>query len=358
MSSLGFAERVPYIELHPTNNCIFHCPYCTYGQFDNRRGKSLSKVQIDQVLDLRPEFVLICGGGDPTSFSITQDGTRFRLPELRAHMRRSLKGVKIMIGTHAGFGAEATEITNCLTMVSRVGISLNASFDASQPDARHRDPDAFERALTNIAEIVLGRSHKGKSTYVGSTFTAQNWHNLFTIAKALFDKLAARGVDPCAVRVKFGATLIADDTRPADPYYASLLSNAEKSEWRSHYQRLNNESETFARFIADRTVLSAPPKYKRPAKGVKRCGMVEQYVLAAADGQYYPCCVMAAKGECSLGAISDTDVNQLAANRREFYLHGTPRICAEGCRIRNHTLMGKKAWTTRQHRGTGAKSSP
>lgn len=346
MPNVEFTERVPYVELHPTNNCIFHCTYCTYK--NNQRGTSLSKAQVDQVLGLKPRFILICGGGDPTSYSVAHDGARFHLPELRAHVLRRLKGVKTLIGTHAGFKTAATEITSCLVRASRVGISLNASYDASQPNANRRDRGAFERALTNTVDILLQRSRDRKSTYVSSTFTTENWRDLFTIARELFEELTARGADPPRVKLKFGCTLIADDARPDDPYHASMLSDGDKSAWRAHFHRVSQEWPNFGKFIEDRTTLSAPPKYKRPAKGEKQCGMVKQYVLAAADGNYYPCCVMAARGECSLGAISNTDAAQLTDSRREFYLHGTPTICAEGCRVKNHTLMGQKAWAKRQ----------
>lgn len=349
MDTNPLAESLPYVELHPTNNCIFRCPWCTYLQFKDRERETLPLNSINHVLDLNPNFVLICGGGDPTSYSADWDGTRVDLAGLLAHIRKRLPNSKIQVGTHAGCKTLSRDLLKQLTEASHIGISLGAGYEASRgpsPGHANWDSGAFDRTLENIATIVQRRSEKGATTYVSSTFTRDNWTNLFVLAQALFEKLRQHpnGVHPCDLRVKFGATSIADDLRPHDPYYPSRLTPSDRHNWSLILQLAERLDSDFSKFLRTRTSLRKAPEDRIPSYGITRCGMVQNYVLAAADGHYYPCCVMAARRTCSLGTIADMTPAALARSRQEFRDSGTPPVCAEGCRVKSHTLMGGKAW--------------
>ncbi|MCK5057843.1 MAG: radical SAM protein [Candidatus Aminicenantes bacterium] len=342
-----FDEKVKYIELHPTNNCIFKCPWCTYLQFRERERETLDINIINKVIDLEPKFLLFCGGGDPSSYSTHLNGKRFGLAELISHIISILPEVKIQIGTHAGFPKRDANLLNCLVNADHVGISLDAAYEASRgpsPGHNNWDTEAFKRTLQNISQIVVARTEKKTSTYICSTFTKENWVNLFRIAQALFEKLKSETEDPSNLKVKFGCTSVADDSRSYDPYYPSRLGDSEKNNWGLLRRLIRNLNLDFSKFIGKKTNLYKPTKDKTTAYGITHCGMVENYVLAAADGHYYPCCVMAARRSCSLGNIADLDPHTLAEKRYQFYTNGTPPLCADGCRVRDHTLMGGKAW--------------
>lgn len=342
-----FDERVQYIELHPTNNCIFKCPWCTYLQFRGRKRETLEIELIDRVLQLNPKFVLFCGGGDPSSYVIHVNRERFDLADLICHVRSNVQDVQIQIGTHAGFKKLPPALLSCFASAFHVGISLDAAYEASRgpiPSQTNWDSAAFQRTLQNISRIVTARTEEGKSTYLCSTFTTENWVNLFIKAWALYEKLATDSKDPNALKVTFGCTSIADDTRPHDPYYPSRLGSSDKNNWALLRRLIRDSEPEFSKFIGKHTQLYKPPKDKTPAYGIAHCGMVQNYVLAAADGNYYPCCVMAARRSCSLGKIADCNPTTLAENRYKFHKNGTPPMCAEGCRVKHHTLMGKKAW--------------
>ena len=348
MPDEDFGESVPYIELHPTNNCIFQCPWCTYLQFQGREHQTLDITLIDQVLALQPKFVMLCGGGDPSSYSTRVNDAPFRLCELLDHIRGIAPGAKLQIGTHAGFPDIPTDLLERFANAYHVGISLDAAYEASRgprPGRANWDANSFRRSLQNIAKIVVARTEKGKSTYVSSTFTTENWVHLFRMARALFQELRATTEEPNALKVKFGCTSIADDSQPHDPYYPSRLGSSDKNNWALVRRLVRDLEPEFFAFIRDHTSLYKPVEDKTPTYGVFHCGMVKKYVLAAADGNYYPCCVMAARRSCSLGAIAECDPTSLAEKRQEFRENGTPSICADGCRIKKHTLMGKKAWS-------------
>jgi len=95
MSGCDFGDEVSYVELHPTNSCIFSCPWCTYRPSQKveryrpcqgHERETLGIDLVDRVLDLNPKRLLLCGGGDPTSYSTRQGDTRFQLSELAKHV--------------------------------------------------------------------------------------------------------------------------------------------------------------------------------------------------------------------------------------------------------------------------------
>lgn len=343
MIETQFCNEVPYVELHPTNNCIFECPWCTYLQFKERQRETLCLNDVRKVMELKPSSLIVCGGGDPTSYLVQNEGGA-KLADLLALIRSHDPRPKVIVGTHGGFSETmANNLVPVLSKVFHVGVSLDASYEATRSG---RDPGAFERALNNVTSIVVERTEREKETYVSSVFTRDNWVGLFLVARSLFDRLSESGKGPCKLKITFGPTSIADDSRTDDPYYQSRLEDAEKSGWMDRLRLISRQDDSFAEFLQERTKLSKAPKYRVPAFGVKHCGMVKNYVLAAADGYYYPCCVMAAKRSCRLGKISETSPEALSRKRQEFFETGTPPLCADGCRIKDHTLMGGKAWNS------------
>jgi len=330
MAPIQFSEEIEYLEIHPTNMCIFKCPWCTYLQFGSRQGQSLNMDSINKALKLNPEFILICGGGDPTTYNVNNNN----LSDLVNHINTVQNNPNILIGTHGAFDVSNKHLFSTLVNVPRIGISLDASYEATRTG---RDRNAMKRAIDNTTGIVKQRSKVNKRTYISFTFTKDNWMKLFEIAWLLFNQINS-------YKFKFNYTMIADDNCPHDPYYPSRLQPSDRINWYLFLDLLDLLNPDFSCFIKEHTRLSKIPEDKNPAFGVKRCGMVNKYVLAAADGYYYPCCVMAAKQTCRLGQISATTPRDLKNRREDFYYNKTPAICREGCRVRDFTLMGSKAW--------------
>ncbi len=342
MSNDSCLSDVRFVEVHPTNKCRFRCSFCTYLQWQGRDRRDLSEDEIEKVLDLKPAYVLICGGGDPTSYSQSAGG----LPGLLERIAAKCPTATQHVGTHGGCKPLSPGLLESLADVSRLGISLGASYEAStgpRPGSSVWDKGALDRTLDNIAKIVGARTEKGgKSTCVSSTFTNESWAQVFVLGRMLFGKIKDSGYEPNECGLSFICTSIADDSRPSDPYWPSRLTPADRRNWESVCRLIGESDPDFERFRRARRSLCQAPEDKTPDFGIRHCPMVLHYVLAAADGYYYPCCVMAARRSCQLGEISSTDPARLAQNRKEFHEDGTPPMCADGCRVWTHTLMGKK----------------
>jgi len=222
--------------------------------------------------------------------------------------------------------------------VDSVGISLGGSYYFGASLGRPKRGKLYRSVLKNLS-LLLSDSLIPQIS-VSFVYHKENLDDLLVIAQDLFDHI---GEFPNLSEKKFYFfSLACADDNASDVYHESNLTQVQSDRYREQIDALmQSGSSDFRRFIESHTKIDAPLTRKKTSKET-HCGMAANYVLVAADGNLYPCCVAAAKGEAILGSI-DMNADELYARRKSFWEHAPAEFC-QWCRIKN-TYMGKRAWS-------------
>lgn len=320
---------IPYIELHLTNRCnvMPACPWCTYTDVD--REAILPMESLAAFLQaVKPSFLLLAGGGEPTVYHYKGKG----FGDVVKYIRGAIEGLSIKLVTNGVSMAQLEEIS-----IDEVGVSLDPSYYYGISVGRPKRDKLYWRLLESL-RLLLSKSAVPR-VMASFVYRKDHLNDLLMVAQDLF---ACIGKLPSltAKRFCFLPRACADDTI-SDVYHGSNLTETESKRYRERMDALIQASNSDLRvFLKSHTRIESPLTRKETTR-VAQCGMVANYVLVAADGHLYPCCVAAAKGQASLGPI-DTKPDELYARRKSFWDHAPADFC-KWCRIKN-TLMGSRAW--------------
>lgn len=324
-------EQIPFVEIHLANRCDQRCRWCTYKERFDRA--SINFADLDAIAVLRPEEILIVGGGEPTLYRSgdkTFNDVVLRFRQLLPHTKLRL----ITNGVAIPRGPWAREI-------AEVSISLD------EPTAREysesKGTDAFRTVLRNIARYLQGPIPNVRVTML---YNAARLPKAIPLAMKLWKllrtlKAQGRISASRAHQLTFMLFPMADDSLAEDPYRGTESTPAEKREWGARLGQLRHKDPAFWRFILHQTNLSTQPLRDLEAPSATRCFSVSNYVLVGADRKIYPCfSACAAFPEHNLGSV-DQSPERLLQRRKQLFAHPAAR-CARGCRP-GSTFYGQRS---------------
>lgn len=329
-----FDEQVRFIEVHPTNECRdCNCGWCTYRNAD--RSLHLPFECLDSLAALHPEEILLAGGGEVCDY---EDGGR-TLNDFILRLRELLPSVRIRMvtnGTKMPAGRWPAELCE-------VSISLDAA-NARQYSA-YKGSQKFSVVLRNIARYLTKTAIlKVRVTMIYDRARLGGAIALAERLRKLLRKLqrSKRLSSTRAEAFRFMLFPQADDSSPDHPYEATQLTPSDKARWLSRMNEIRNKRPSLSKFIDEHTNVATQPLANLVTPPVKRCPSVTDYVLLAADGNYYPCFASCAEfQEASLGPGNQSPSSLL--KKRDQIFRNPPARCRKGCRP-GCTFYGRRAF--------------
>jgi hypothetical protein len=262
----------------------------------------------------------------------------FSLPDVIARLRALLPRTELILGTN-GISIPAGEWQKELSSV-RVGLH-------SYSDKAFREnSDVFLRK----AWRSIWRYYTGAIGEIWITFKYDraSIKDIFSLAERVwFERERLCRENKRLYKKELGIKIapIADDSRPEDPFHTSKPTPQTQKEWADMCRELKHSDTLFGAYLrkledgfidAGFSLPEAfhmeclPEPSSRPAG---KCWPVSNYVLAAADGSYYPCPAEAARanGRRSVGT-PDCSPDEVLRRRKDAFERPCG-ACLKGCRM-------------------------
>ncbi|MDD5439016.1 MAG: radical SAM protein, partial [Candidatus Omnitrophica bacterium] len=334
--------QVDYVELHPTNRCNL-CKepcckgFCTYET--RHKGKETFPFEhLEDVAKLRPSYVFIVGGGEPTMYNDKGKS----LPDLIVKLRKLLPQATIVLVTN---GVKYID-GDWQKELSSIRVSFHGY---KKSDFEKSEPWHVMKTWENIGNYFKGPIGE---VWVTFRFTRDNYLEIPALAEMLWEQWRTMcKKDPRLKKKEFGFKMLytADDSSHSDPYRLSNPDDRMQKQWAAACAAIKESGRPFGDFLKElaeghlTTNFSLPKELitgtliAKEAPPAERCLLAADYALIGADAKTYPCCIMAVTEQLSLGNITQSPEDLLSA-RRQLFRCPHPD-CKTGCRMRN-TVMG------------------
>ena len=329
--SHGMRESpVYFLELHPSNRCNLNCKDCIAGK--RHKGSEFPFAQLDKVGALKPSELLVIGGGEPTLYR--ESGHDFN--------DFILKLAEVAPQADIGLGTNGVLVPpgDWIQKIKWVSISLHG---VNREDFKQfTSQDKFDAVWNNIFNVYALQSLI-KDIKVSFVYNGDNFHEILPLLEKIRlawedvdQKLKAKGVEK---NFWFFLQAEATDEGPDKPFSIMSLSPEKKHEWAEAMNKLPVENPALWAFIKKHApYIAAGPLRERQKEPAKMCWIVSNYLLLAATGKIYPCCLMPASApENHLGDIAQP-LEELLKNR-QMLMWAPPKRCRLDCHIRG-TLSG------------------
>jgi MoaA/NifB/PqqE/SkfB family radical SAM enzyme/adenine/guanine phosphoribosyltransferase-like PRPP-binding protein len=322
---------VYFLELHPTNQCNLRCKDCIAGKRDHAFVFPFD--QLEKVGALKPSEILVIGGGEPT---IYRDG-KHNFNDYILKLAAVAPQANIGLGTN-GVYVPKGDWTNKIKWVS---VSLHGTSQDRFLGFTGRDK--FDQVWRNIFQEYALKSPI-EEIKISFVYTKENLKEVLPLLEKIREawtaveaELAKKGIKK---RFWFYLQAEAVDHGPDRPFAILNLDDESKRIWTDAVEKMHIEKPLLWAFIQEHCPwISAGPLKERKSEPVKLCYMVTNYLLIAASGLIYPCCVMPASApQTNLGHI--TQSLEALLRRRMKFMFALPKRCRIGCHIGN-TLSGK-----------------
>jgi starch synthase len=315
-------DTVALIEVHPTNVCNLNCKGCSYESCHNRERLPFD-VSIKRIAELQPAEVRIVGGGEPTLY---KDGNR-GFSEFIGKLRGALPKAKLTLTTNGTFIPNGDWIRE----FEWIRISLHGA--SAEGYANFTGKDFFNMVWANIFDFYLMNAN-AREIQVSLVYDTANFKEIIGLIRKIWGKFESlrKGNGYIRARLKIVLRPCADDSSPFDPYHNSRLPQFLLMEYKDKLEEFKSNDPEFWKFVCDQANdMLTIPFSGRKAEPVAKCNLVKDYVLMAADGIFYPCCVMAAcQRDFNLGFISQG--NKELSQRRASLLSYPHVRCFHYCR--------------------------
>lgn len=354
---------VHIIELHLTNRCnladLNPClGECTYRSL-HADAAVLPFDALEHVAKLRPSFVFISGGGEPTLY---HNKDRLFVDAIR-RLRQLLPESILVLTTNGVYLPQK----NWQTMFAAISISLHGydskSFEINRPTHVMEIWNNIWRYFDSGVGEIWVKFRVTRKTYLDAVDLAERlWYEWshrcagknpqsedchFKSESGMENLLERRR----KTRFGFKMLYLADDDRPGDQFWRSEPDRVSQQHWSQRIESLKSGPSLFGRFlrnVSDRhheSHFSLPSEFisgkleTHHLNGKGSCIYARDYVLVSAPGKLYPCCAMVATDGFSYGTISQTP-EDLMRKRLILSKCAPTDYCAKGCRLAS-TLVGK-----------------
>jgi len=322
---------VYFLELHPTNQCNLRCKDCIAGKRDHAFVFPFD--QLKNVGTLKPSEVLVIGGGEPTIYRDGQHNFNDYILKLAAVAPQA----NIGLGTNGVYVPKG----DWTKKIKWVSISLHGTSQDRFLGFTGRDK--FDQVWHNIFQEYALKSPI-EEIKISFVYTKENLKEVLPLLEkirsawtAVEAELAKKGIKK---RFWFYLQAEAVDHGPDRPFAILNLDDESKRMWADAVEKMRIENPPLWAFIQEHCPwISGGPLKERKSEPAKLCYMVTNYLLIAASGLIYPCCVMPASApRTNLGHITQS-LEELLRRRMKF-MFALPKRCRIGCHIGN-TLSGQ-----------------
>ena len=315
---------------------------------------------LENVAKLRPSFVFLAGGGEPTLY---RDKDRLFVDAVR-RLRQLLPETTLILATNGVYVPRKS----WQKMFSAIRIGLHGyipkSFEENRPTHVMKTWKNIWRYFDSGVGELWVTFRVTRETYLDAVdFAKRLWSEWSHRCEGSNPKSeecrleSERGVESLIERrrrTRFGFKMqyLADDDRPGDQFWRSEPDRASEQRWSQRIESLKSGQSLFGRFLRNvsdghhESHFSLPSEFisgkleTHQLKGTRCCIYARDYVLVGACGKVYPCFAMAATDSFSYGTIALTP-EDLMSKRLVLSESAPSDYCAKGCRLAS-TFVGNK----------------
>jgi len=333
-------ESIDKIELHITNNCNLskeNCCSCSCTYKDLHTSKFIFPFKsLGDIAKFNPKLVYLSGGGEPTTYM--DEENNFSNVILR--LRELLPTTEFILGTNG------TNIPkgNWIKELSSVRIGLHGY---TEDGFKKQQPKHLMRTWDNIWHYFT--SELGE-LWVTFRYDNTNYLQCFSLIERLWERREELcKLNPSLYKTELWVKMLplADDSKPEDPFHLSNLSFKDQVKWSMKCYKFMHGKTPFAQYYQKcidgfiDTGFIMPQEFLtgqlpvNTTKPVKKCLPVTNYLLIAADGNFYPCAQQLGQGKGILLPCSSS-VDEVLQKRREHYENNTKQC---NCRLHNAFMI-------------------
>lgn len=303
------------VEIHPTDICDLHCRYCSYKNQQNRESLNLSALR--NLLKLKPKAVVIAGGGEPTLYS--NDGINLN------DVVDFLFANNVAVGLITNGSRKLNAST--LDKLSWLRVSLDAITE--------EDFFALKQGKLSIRTKFLQAAVASKCQHVGIGYLYgdHNIANLLTVCRDVFRDFNRH------VNIQFRPICRIQSCHCPSQNYANdkLFTSDRESFWLDRIEKLHQqllktarEDQDLYNFVINNTNLSnVLVNVEEKSLRFNHCYSTLARWLIRADGNIYPCVMMATNAGLPIGNLSSLAVEEINYNLKGYY-NFAPGFC-KGC---------------------------
>lgn len=323
-------SSVRHMEFHPSDVCNLTCKDCTYGH-DEEETKPLP-VNFDfnaihKIASLRPDSMVVIGGGEPTLYV----DKRKRFQQMVEELKICLPDLQLALVTNGTFLPPG----NWPNQFSWIRLSLDAA--TAQTYLKFRGKNFFQRVIQNYLTYL-----DFDIPYVGISFlfAKTNIHEYAKVASFIYNLVKSEKPKHLhKVNIQY---------RPLrhDPYeyykpFTEAISEQQLQKAVKEVQDLAASNSSIRQFLKNQTNITAVlGGNSHPNLEFDRCYYSQTFRIIRANGDLRPCFIRVSEPDFNLGNLHSDSLESISLNTLLIASKQKPHCDAFGCRQChvNHTF--------------------
>ncbi len=303
------SPETPLVEFHPTNKCNLNCKHCTY---EDKGDLTYPFKNLKFLKSLKPQGIVIAGGGEPTLYEDSGKGFSDMIIRLRSLLYQTRFGL-ITNGTIIPPGHWMEEL-------SWIRISLDEIKDENFQ--RNRGGE-LKKVMKNIFLYL-----KSPIPHVGVGFLVhnENIRKVVECSRFIYESVIKElGKEYLKkINIQFRKCCKIDSCNCPSKVYMNRddACSTRSKNWKeaiiANKEKIQSLSGPFREFLEDRTNIKNIEKDHRLTK-FKNCYLSLARVIIMSSGELHPCVIRASQGLKSIGNIQDTYPEEIAGLQKRFF---------------------------------------
>jgi len=314
---------VRHMEFHPTDVCNLRCRGCTYGH--DRPDLKPPPIHypfggIGLIRSLRPQSMVIIGGGEPTLFA-APGGIRFQ--QLVEEIIATNPGIRLALvtnGTHKPTGDWPRHFS-----------WIRLSLDAAAPDTytAFRGKPMFDRVIRNFLAYL---EHDVDQVGISFLYARSNIHDYAEVSRLVFDLVNSHRPDALH-RVNIQYRPLRQDPYLYEETFTEAVTSEQVDRAVEEVRALASADPALEAFLRDQTNVTAVlGGNSHPPHPFARCYYSEAFRIVRANGDLRPCFIRVVEPDFILGNILRDPPEAIALNTLMVAGRRKPHCDPHGCR--------------------------
>lgn len=313
---------IRHMEFHPSDVCNLTCTDCTYGH-DEEETKPLpinfNFNSIKRIAGLRPQSMVVIGGGEPTLYVYQKRRFQSMTDEIRHYM----PGISLSLVTNGTFLPPG----NWPDFFSWIRVSLDAATASTYKNFRGKN--FFDKVVQNYLKYL---DFNVKYVGISFLFAKSNIHEYARVAEFIFN-LVKKEKPQHLHKVNIQYRPLRRDPYEYDKPFTEAVTQNQISQAINDVVQLSNNSREMKAFLKNQTNITAIlGGNSHPPLEFSRCYYSQTFNIIRANGDLRPCFIRVTEPDFILGNIHRDSLETIALNTLYVGAKRKPHCDAHGCR--------------------------